>query len=187
MEKERLEKILARFDELEQKSLDPVVLANQPELGKILKEKNELAEQARLIRVYFSTQKKLAESEELLTSDDSDLKAMAETEIAELKKDLAQIETDLKLALLPTNPNDSKNVIVEIRPAAGGDEAELFAAELYRLYSKYAANQNWRVEVMDSQSGSLGGLKNMTFGISGNKLRNKLSTRMSPSWERLDR
>jgi len=174
METEKLEKILLHYEDLEQQSIDPAILANQAELTKILKEKNELAEQAQLIRTIFAKQKQLTENEELLSSDDSDLRAMAESEITELKNSIAQIEADLKVAILPTDPNDSKNVIIEIRPAAGGDESELFASELYRMYAKYAASQNWRVEVMDSQTGSLGGLKNITFEIIGDKVYAKM-------------
>jgi peptide chain release factor 1 len=174
MEKEKLAKILLRFEELSQELIKPEVLADQLELTKILKEKNELEPKAKAIRAYFEVQKELVDTQELLGSDDVDIRIMAETEIEELTKARDQIEADLKLAILPTDPNDSKNVIVEIRPAAGGDESELFAFELFRMYSRFAASQNWRVEVMDSQTGSLGGLKNITFGVSGLNVYAKL-------------
>jgi peptide chain release factor 1 len=99
---------------------------------------------------------------------------MAEEEIEELKKEKAIAETNLKFALLPVDPNDKKNVIIEIRPAAGGDESELFASQIFRMYSRYAEKNNWHVETMDLQTSSLGGIKSLTFRISGSDVYSKM-------------
>lgn len=174
MDQEKLAKILDRYNELEQLSIDPLILANQAELTKVLEEKNELAEKARLIKIFFANQKNLAESQDLLKSEDEDLKNMAQAEIDTLEKEKAKIETELKVALLPTDPYDQKNVIVEIRPAAGGDESELFAAELFRMYTKFATSQGWQIEIMDSQNSSAGGFKIIVFAIKGKKVYSQM-------------
>lgn len=174
MDSERLEKILARFDELEQKLNDPALLSNQTEYLKVIKEKNELQTAAEAARKYLNIEKHLAESEEILAGGDESMKEMAETEIETLKKEKSQAEADLKLALLPVDPNDQKNVIIEIRPGAGGDESELFASQIFRMYSRFAEKNSWRVEVMDSQSSSLGGIKSLTFRIIGQQVYGKM-------------
>lgn len=174
MNKERLEKILARYKELEQKLTDPVLLANQNECMKIVKEKNEIQTAADAAKNYLNISKNITEAEEILAEGDASLKEMAEEEISELKNDLANAEAELKIALLPVDPNDKKNVIIEIRPAAGGDEAELFASQLFRMYSRYAEKNNWRIEVMDSQSSALGGIKSLTFRIIGQDVYGKM-------------
>jgi len=174
MNKERLEKILARYKELEQKLTDPVLLANQNECMKVVKEKNEIQTAADAAKKYLNISKNIAEAEEILASGDISLKEMAEEEISELKNDLVAAEAELKIALLPVDPNDKKNVIIEIRPAAGGDESELFASQLFRMYSRYAEKNNWKIEVMDSQSSALGGIKSLTFRIIGQDVYAKM-------------
>jgi peptide chain release factor 1 len=174
MDKERLEKILTKYHELEERSLDPSLMSNQNEFLAILKEKNEIEPAAKAAEQYLSLTKSLNEAEEILASEDVAMKEMATAEIETLKNEIANAEEELKIALLPVDPNDHKNVIMEIRPAAGGDEAELFASELFRMYSKFAANQNWRVEIMDSQTGSLGGIKSLTFRIEGKDIYSKM-------------
>ena len=176
MNNERLEKILTRYHELEAKSLDPSLMSNQNEFSAIIKEKNELEPAAKSAENYLNLTKNLAEAEEMLldeTNDDS-MKEMAQSEIETLKAELVEAEKDLKVALLPIDPNDKKNVIVEIRPAAGGDESELFSSELFRMYSRFAESQGWRVEVLDSQTSSLGGIKSLTFSIAGTNVYSKM-------------
>lgn len=169
MNNERLEKILARYHELEQKSLDPTLMSNQNEFMTILKEKNEIEPAAKGAQQYLILIKNISQTEEILLDETADesLKEMAVNELETLKTALIEAENELKIALLPTDPNDKKNVIVEIRPAAGGDEAELFAQELFRMYSRFAEHNGWRVEVMDSQTSALGGIKSLTFRIIG--------------------
>lgn len=167
MNKERLEKILARFDELEQRLNEPGIASDQTEFLKIIKEKNELETAANAARQFLLIEKNLDEAQEMLDSGDEELKDMAEAEIESLKKEKNLAETNLKLVLLPVDPRDKKNVIIEIRPAAGGDEAELFASQIFRMYSRYAEKNSWRAEVMDQQSSALGGIKSLTFRIAG--------------------
>lgn len=174
MNKEKLEKILARFEELETKLHDPAVVNNQAEFLKIIREKNDLDSTAQIIKNYLNNEKQLQECEEILTGEDDSLKDMAYAEVGELKNKKTELENELQIALLPVDPMDEKNVIVEIRPAAGGDESELFASELYRMYDRFAESNGWRVEVLDSQTGSLGGIKSLTFSISGTKVYSKM-------------
>ncbi len=176
MNQDRLEKIIEKYRELEQKSLDPALMSNQNEFLKLLKEKNEIEPAAKTAERYLNLTKNLAEAEEISLDEtaDEEMKEMALSEMETIKNELVEAENELKVALLPTDPNDKKNVIIEIRPAAGGDEAELFAQELFRMYSRYAEAMGWRVEVMDSQTSALGGIKSLTFRIIGNDVYGKM-------------
>ena len=174
MNNERLEKIIAKYKELEKQSLDPNLMSNQNEFMVILKEKSELEAAAQNAERYLNLEKNLREAEEILASDDETMKEMAASEIETLKNEIIESEKELKIALLPEDPNDHKNVIMEIRPAAGGDESELFAAELFRMYSRFVESEGWRIEVLDSQTSSLGGIKSLTFSIAGNKVYSKM-------------
>lgn len=174
MNKEKLEKILARFEELEIKLHDPAVVNDQAEFLKIIKEKNDLDPTAQIIKNYLNNEKQLTECEEILKGEDDSLKDMAYAEVGDLKTKKTDLENELQIALLPIDPMDAKNVIVEIRPAAGGEESELFASELYRMYGRFAENNGWRVEVLDSQTGSLGGIKSLTFSVEGKKVYSQM-------------
>jgi len=174
MNEERLQKILDRFNELEKSMQDQAIICRQEEIIKIVKEKNELEPLATLIKGYFEVEKSLADSREILESNDPELMELAKTEINDLGNKKTEIEAELKVALLPKDPNDDKNVIIEIRPGAGGDESELFAAELFRMYTRYAEKMGWRANVLESQNSSIGGLKSITFEISGNKVYSKM-------------
>src|SRR5947207_7963206 len=110
----------------------------------------------------------------MLNETDADLRAMAQDEIARLEPELERIESELKVLPLPRDPNDEKNVILEIRAGTGGDEAALFAAELFRMYSRFAESQRWRVEVLESSPSSLGGVKDIVAAIQGDKVYSKL-------------
>ena len=174
MNKERLEKILSRFNELEEKMQDTTLMSDQNEFLKIIKEKNEIEPAAMAARTYLNIEKKITECEEIMAGDDDLMKEMATEELEELKNEKNEAEAQLKIALLPVDPNDKKDVIIEIRPAAGGDESELFASELFRMYSRYAEKNNWRVEVMDSQTSALGGIKSLTFRMIGQNVYGKM-------------
>lgn len=169
MNDERLQSILDKYNELSQKAQDPILIANQVELQKVLTEKNSLENLAGLVKEYFSLKNELKEYEEYLESPDATLAEMAKAEIPEIKKAIDEIVPDLKVALLPTDPNDDKNVIIEIRPGAGGDESELFAAEIFNMYSQYSARMGWHLSVISSQNSTLGGFKNLVFEIAGPK------------------
>lgn len=174
MDREKLEKIIARYGDLESKVNDPALMSDQKEFVKLIQEKNELQEAAELARLYLNNEKKLSEANEILNSDDYTLIEMAQAEILELKEQKNELEQLLKKSLLPTDPNDKKNVIIEIRPAAGGDESELFAGELFRMYNRYAEKMNWRVNILESQNSPLGGIKSLVFEIEGEKVYSKM-------------
>ena len=174
MNDERLQSILEKYDELSQKAQDPILLSDQMELQKVLTEKNGLEQLAYLIREYFLIKKELTEYEDHLESDDETLAEMAKMEIPNLTAAIAEITPKLKVALLPEDPLDDKNVILEIRPGAGGDEAELFAAELFNMYSQYANKMGWHLNIISSQTSSIGGFKNLIFSISGIKVYSKM-------------
>jgi peptide chain release factor 1 len=174
MNNERLLKILARFKEIESLLENPEVVNDQAEFLRLVKEKSEIENLANLAKRYFEIEKNLLEAQELMSNEDADIIEMAKAEINELNEEKHKIEQDLRVALLPKDPNDEKSVIMEIRPAAGGDESELFANELFSLYSRYAQAHNWRIEVLDSQPTSIGGLTNITFQINGQKVYSKM-------------
>ena len=171
---EKLKNILERFDELNGKLQDPAILANQIEVKKIAAEKNTIEEIAGLVKRYFQTLDNIKDNEDVLNSDDEELKQLANEETANLRTDKEKIEAELKVALLPQDPNDEKNVIIEIRPAAGGDEAELFATQLFKMYTQYATTQNWKVSLLESQTSGIGGAKYIVFEISGQKVYSKM-------------
>lgn len=171
---EKLKKIVGRYDALEQDLQNPDIIQNQTEITKVAKEKREIEAVALLIKEYFSLEKNLEESKELLATDDEDLKMMAEEEIGRLENEKTKLEGKLQIALLPQDPNDEKNVIIEIRPGAGGDESELFAAEIFRSYTRFAERQGWRSAVLESIATGIGGMKYVTFTISGERVYSKM-------------
>jgi len=174
LNKEKLQSILDRYNELEAKLADPAILANQSEVTKIAKEKTDISPLADLIKKYFENEKVTVESEEILQEGDEELKQIANEELQMAKQNKTDLEKQLQIALLPKDPNDEKNVIIEIRPGAGGDESELFAAEIFRMYGRYAERQNWKTSVLDSQTTAIGGIKSITFEISGDKVYSKM-------------
>lgn len=174
MNKEKLQKILDRYDELVRQLQSPELLSDQSRFTKLAKEKSSLQELADLINHYFDVKKNLEESHELLDNADDDFKEMAKEEIASLSLEKESLEKDLQIALLPQDPNDEKNVIIEMRPGAGGDESELFAAEMFRMYTRYAERKGWKANILDSQVTGIGGMKYVTFEISGEKVYSKM-------------
>ncbi|MEI8143039.1 MAG: peptide chain release factor 1 [Candidatus Berkelbacteria bacterium] len=174
MNTEKLNKILANYAEMERKLHDPALLTNQNETIKIAKEKSALDDVVTLIKQYFSVVELITESQEIMAGDDEELKEIACEEASQNESRKTELEKLLEVALLPRDPNDSKNVVVEIRPGAGGDEAELFAAELFRAYTRYAEKQKWRVDLIDSQTTGIGGIKSLVFDISGDRVYAKM-------------
>jgi len=172
--KEKLEQILATFKQLEKELSDPANLSDTEKLTRISKQKADLETDARKIEKYLSLIENIRENEEVMANEDDELRDIAAEELPNLKLQRTQLEKEMELLLLPTDPNDEKNVIVEIRPAAGGDESELFAAEIFRMYSHYAEKQGWQVEILDAQNSSIGGIKSLTFSISGVKIYAKM-------------
>jgi len=114
------------------------------------------------------------ENKEIISSDDEELSEIAQFELSDLETEKTTLEKELEFLLIPTDPNDDKNAIVEIRPAAGGDESELFASEIFRMYTRFAEKEGWKVEILESQNSSIGGIKSLTFLISGNNVYAKM-------------
>ncbi|MCX6808081.1 MAG: peptide chain release factor 1 [Candidatus Berkelbacteria bacterium] len=174
MNNEKLQSILDHYNTLGKSLEDPATMQNQAEFTKIAREKASLSDLANLIRRYFGILENLKESNELLESDDEELKEMAKEEISSLNQEKEALTKNLEIALLPTDPNDDKNVIIEIRPGAGGDESELFAAEIFRMYTRYAERLGWHTNILTSQTTGIGGIKEISFEISGDKVYSKM-------------
>ncbi|MBS1724907.1 MAG: peptide chain release factor 1 [Armatimonadetes bacterium] len=162
---EKLEEIERRFEEIENQLQDPKVASDPKELQRLGKARAEIADLVSVIRDYKKTLHELADAEALLS--DPEMRELAQAELDPLKNKIASLEDTLKVMLLPKDPNDEKSVIIEIRPAAGGDEAGLFANELFRLYSRYAERRRWRYEVIEHEESGIGGISRVVFEIDG--------------------
>ncbi|MDI6780120.1 MAG: peptide chain release factor 1 [Bacteroidota bacterium] len=172
---ERLEKIKQRYDEVTQLLSDPNIINNQERFRELSKEHSELYEIVKAYDNYVKVKKEITDLQEILdSSTDADMKDIAESEIKELISSILTLEENLKSLLLPKDPNDTKNCIVEIRAGTGGDEAGLFAADLYRMYSRYAEKMGWTCELLDFNDSGKGGFKEIVMRISGNEAFGKL-------------
>lgn len=171
----KLSGILERFEKLSELVSDPEVIKDIELWQKYVKERAELEETANKYLEYKKIEEDGKSAEELLKLEtDPEMKAMLEEEFYSCKKRLAEITDELKILLLPKDPDDNKNVIVEIRGGAGGEEAALFAYELYRMYVKYAESNRWKTEEIDSNETELGGIKEVVFSINGKGAYSKL-------------
>lgn len=172
---DKLQALEDRYLDLEAKISDPEVIADQTNWLKATKAHAKLEPIVIAYREYRDMIKARDEAEELLAAgDDEELVEMAKEELKELKPQIEEYEEKLTILLLPSDPNDDKNVIVEIRGGAGGDEAALFAGVLFRMYLRYAETRGWRVEVMDSNPTELGGFKEVVFQISGDSVYSRM-------------
>jgi peptide chain release factor 1 len=172
---EKLDQIESRYDELTQQLSAPEVLADSARYQKLARTHAELAEVVGKYREWKQIENDLRGVQQMLIeAEDAEMKQLAHDEERRLTDRKSSVERELKLLLLPRDPNDEKNVILEIRAGTGGDEAALFAADLFRMYSRYAETQGWRVEVLNSSPSSLGGLKEVVAAIQGNKVYSKL-------------
>ena len=168
---EKLDNIESRYEELTQQLSSPEVHNDSARFQKLAKTHADMAEMVAKYREWKEIQKGLQGAKQLLVeTDDAEMKQMAHDEEHELETRSVTVERELKFLLLPRDPNDDKNVIVEIRAGTGGDEASLFAAELFRMYSRYAESQNWKVEILESSASSIGGMKEIVAAIQGNKV-----------------
>lgn len=164
----KLAKLEEKFNELEQKVSDPEIIANQPLWQKHIKEHAELKPIIDAYREYQNEASSVEEAKEVIeTTDDAEFKEVAKMQLSDSQNRMEELKNELKILLLPKDPNDERNVIVEIRAGAGGDEAGLFAAELQRLYIKYAENRRWSVDIMNTNETGVGGIKEVVFMISG--------------------
>ncbi len=173
---EKLSFIEERYEELSKKISDPEVISDQNLFAKLCKEQSDIAPIVEKYREYKSLTDAIAESEEILAdpSADKDFKELAEEEIKESKQRIEEIDGELKILLLPKDPNDDKSVIVEIRGGAGGDEAALFAGDLFRMYTMYAEANRWKTEILSSNPTDIGGFKEISFSIDGAGAYSKL-------------
>jgi peptide chain release factor 1 len=172
---EKLDQLGARYDELTQQLSTSEVASDSARFQKVAKQHAELEAIVEKHREFKQIEKDLAGAHQMfLEAEDAEMKQMAQEEEKALTARKETVERDLKLLLLPKDPNDEKSVIVEIRAGTGGDEAALFAAELFRMYSRYAETQGWKVEILESSPSSLGGLKEVVAAIQGNKVYSKL-------------
>ncbi len=165
---DKLEDLLARFDEIMNELNEPGVAENQNRFRMLMKEQSDLTPIVEAYREYKKCNETVEDSIAMLeTENDEEMRDMLKEELNEAKKRIEELENELKILLLPKDPNDDKNVIVEIRAGAGGDEAALFAAEIYRMYVHYAEGRHWKVETIDAEEIGIGGMKSVTFMITG--------------------
>ena len=172
---DQLEIIENRYDQLTELLSDPDVVSDPDKLRKYSKEQSEIQETVEVFRIYKEHLDTIEESKEMLTeTDDSEMIEMLEEEIASSEDELPKLEERLRILIIPKDPNDDKNVIIEIRGAAGGDEAQIFAGDLFRMYSRYAENKGCRTEVVEASDSDHGGYKEISFMIQGNGAFSKL-------------
>jgi len=164
---EKLQGIAARYEEIERLMADPAIAADYEKIAEYAQERANIEPIAKGYYEYRDIEQQLAEAEMLLDSEDRDMRELAQEEIAELTARRAELEEELRLLLLPRDPRDAKNVIMEIRAGAGGDEAALFAADLFRMYTRYAEKQGWKIEILNSHEIGVGGLKEVVLMIKG--------------------
>ena len=165
---DKLEDLLIRFEELMGELSSPDVTSNQERFRKLMKEQSDLTPIVEAYKEYKKSKQDIADSLEMLEAEnDDDMREMLKEELGDAKKRVEELEDKLKILLLPKDPNDDKNVIVEIRAGAGGDEAALFAAEMYRLYVHYAESKRWKVETLEMEEIGIGGMKNVSFMVTG--------------------
>src|SRR5256885_5648219 len=171
---DKLAEVEKRYVELESLMSDPQLLNQQREYSKFAKERAELEEIVACFREWRKVEQEIQGNRQLLEENDEGIRELAKEELVTLRQRKEALESQLKLLILPKDPNDNKNVILEIRAGTGGEEAALFAGELFRMYSRYAESRGWRVEMMSSNPTGLGGLKEVVAAIQGKNVYSKL-------------
>jgi peptide chain release factor 1 len=164
---DRLEEVARRYEELEALVVDPTVIANRKEFAALSRERAQLEETVARYRERQALEREIGEHRALLADEDADLRALAKAELPALESRLAALDETLRQLLLPKDPNDDRNTVLEIRAGTGGDEAGLFAADLYRMYGRYAERKGWKVEVLSSSPTGLGGFKEVIALVQG--------------------
>ena len=165
---DRLDDLLIRYEELMEELNNPYVVEDQKKFRKLMKEQADLAPIVEAYKNYKQAHQDVADSVALLEEEsDEEMRELAKEELADAKKRIEELEQELKILLLPKDPNDDKNVMVEIRAGAGGDEAALFASELYRMYVRYAERQRWKTEIVSLNENGIGGFKEVVFMVTG--------------------
>jgi peptide chain release factor 1 len=170
----KLDQIEVRFEDVTRQLADPAVIGDSEQYRKAAKAHSELSEVVSKYREWKHVSSALEQARGMISDSDPEMREMANAEIVGMEPRLAQIEEELKVLLLPKDPNDEKNVVLEIRAGTGGDEATLFAAEVFRMYSRYAESQRWRVELTSMSESPVGGLKEVIALVSGERVYSKL-------------
>ncbi|HDI52239.1 peptide chain release factor 1 [candidate division KSB1 bacterium] len=172
---EKLKNIMAKYEELTEQLSHPDVINDVEQYSKLSKEHSELKPIVEKISRYESVLKNIEEDEAILrSSDDAELKEIANAELEDLHRQREKLEQELKILMLPQDPLDARNIIIEIRAGTGGEEAGLFAGDLYRMYARYAERQGWKVELLDAHPQDIGGFKEIIFAVSGKAVYSKL-------------
>ena len=172
--RKQLDQIEVRFEELSRQLADPDITSDGDRYRKVAKQHSDLSEIVALYREWKRAEGDIQQARGMLADSDPDLKQMAAEEIARLEPVKVRIEEELKVLLLPKDPHDEKNVVLEIRAGTGGDEATLFAAEIFRMYSRYAETMRWKIEVTSASESSVGGLKEVIALVNGEKVYSKM-------------
>ena len=171
---DKLEQLESRYNELSQQLSDPAIVSDQENYRKVSKAHRDLEETVEKFRQYRTVKNSIADAKAMLTETDADMRAMAEEELAELEPKLNAIEDEIKVLLLPKDPNDDKNIVIELRAGTGGDEASLFVAEMFRLYLRFAEQHRWKVEVLSQTDSDVGGMKDITAIFEGSKVYSQM-------------
>ncbi|MFW5993975.1 MAG: peptide chain release factor 1 [Halanaerobiaceae bacterium] len=173
--KDKFEELIDDYDKLSKKISDPEVMNDSQKYQKLLRQHARLKKLVDKYKHYKDLKQQAEEAEEMIElSEDSEMQELAEEELEMIKPELNELAEELPLLLIPDDPDDEKNVIVEIRSGAGGDEAALFAGDLYRMYSRYSEKQNWKVEVLSSSESGVGGFKEIIFNVEGDSIYSRL-------------
>lgn len=167
---DKLTELEKKYEQLQADMANPEIIADQAQYRKTTKTISEIEDVVRVFRQWRDLQSRFDQAKGMLTDSDADMVEMANAEIAEVEAQIPAVEEELQFLMLPKDPNDSKDVILEIRAGTGGDEASLFAAEVFRMYSRYAESMKWKVEVLDVSESGAGGVKDVSAIISGNKV-----------------
>ena len=171
---DRLEVICKRYEQIGEQLSDPNIVSDIKKMTALSKEQRSLEKVVVKYREYQKVTKDIADLKEMVNDSDPEIREMAEMELEEAHAQLPKLEEELKILLLPKDPNDEKNVIVEIRGAAGGDEGNIFAGDLFDMYSKYAANNGWKIEILNATAGTAGGYSQIEFMVKGDSVYSKL-------------
>ena len=165
---DKLKEIKEKYDGINEQLSDPEIVSNQEKLIELSKKRSELTELVDAYNNFMAVIKNIKENKEIISSsDDVELKEMAEAELGELEEEKSKLEEVIKTLLIPKDPDDDKNVIMEIRAGTGGDEAGIFANDLYRMYSRFAELKGWKQEIIDANESTMGGIKEIVLGLSG--------------------
>jgi len=170
----KLEELDARYEQLTTEMADPAVMADQDRYQKAAKAAAEISEVVDKYRQWKQLQSELEDTRSMLAESDSEMVALAELEISGIEERLTGLEAEIKILLIPKDPNDEKGVVLEVRAGTGGDEATLFAAEVFRMYGRFAEDQRWKVETISSSPSEVGGLKEVIAIITGNRVYSKM-------------